>query len=206
MSLRPITTARAPAMAIVRPLEQLDHARRRAGDERRPVLDEQPDVDRMESVDVLVRPHDIEHPPFGVRSHRLGQGRLHQDPVVHLAAIQAIDHGQQIVQRGVGGQPFGIRPQPGLGGRLQLAADIDVGCRIVADQHDAQAGRPADPGGKRRDHRHQLTPNLIRDGDAVEDASTHVLEASTSSLFERIRPGRGRPACRRRESCCRAAD
>ncbi len=72
---------------------------------------------------------------------------------------------------------------------FSFAADVDVGRRIVADQHDAQAGRPADPGGKRRDHRHQLTPNLIRDGDAVEDASTHIFEASTSScLSESARP------------------
>ena len=67
MSLRPITTARVPGDADLRSLQQLDDAGRRAGHERRAVLHEPADVDRMEPVHVLVGADRVEHLAFGVR-------------------------------------------------------------------------------------------------------------------------------------------
>ena len=95
MSLRPMTTARRPAIGMFGPLEQLDDAGRRARREGAAILDELPDVDRMEAVDVLLRIERVEHPPLGVGAHRVGQRRLHEDPVVHVAAIQPVDERQQ---------------------------------------------------------------------------------------------------------------
>ncbi len=54
-------------------LEQLDHARRRARDERRAILYELPHVQRVEPVDVLVGPEHIEHSALGVGPHGVRQ-------------------------------------------------------------------------------------------------------------------------------------
>ena len=83
MSLRPMTTACAAGDRDLLAHEQLDDAGRRAGDERRPVLHHQPDVDRREPVDVLLRSDGVEDALRGIGAHRLRQRRLHEDAVVH---------------------------------------------------------------------------------------------------------------------------
>ena len=88
-----------PGDRNVRPLEDFDDAGRRAGDEAGAILHKIADINRMEPVDVLVGAHDIEDSSFGVRAHRGRQRRLHEDAVVLLAAIQRVDHREQIGQR-----------------------------------------------------------------------------------------------------------
>ena len=70
ISLRPMTTALAPAIGNAAALEHLDHAGRRAGSKQRAALHEAADIDRMEAVDVLGRVEGIEHPLRRAASHR----------------------------------------------------------------------------------------------------------------------------------------
>ena len=86
MSLRPMTTARAPGNRNARSVEQLDDAGRRAGREARAVLHEPADVDRMEAVHVLCGIERVEDALLGVGAHRVGQRDLDEDAVVHVAA------------------------------------------------------------------------------------------------------------------------
>src|SRR3954467_3788507 len=80
----------APRNGDAGPFEELDDTRGCTGYEMRAILHEPANVDRMESVNVLVRTDRIEYLAFRVRPHRRGQGRLHQDAVVLLAPIQPI--------------------------------------------------------------------------------------------------------------------
>jgi hypothetical protein len=100
----------------------------------------------MEAVDVLVGIDGVEHALRRVLSHRRRQRRLHEDAVVRDAAVQAIDEGQQVVERGGRRQPLQVDPQSGVGAGLHLVADVDFGRRILADEHDAEAGRASRPG------------------------------------------------------------
>ncbi len=68
------------------------------GDERRTVLDELTDVDGMKPVDVFVGSHHIEDASFRIRAHGLGKRRLDENPVVHFALIEALDHRKQFRQ------------------------------------------------------------------------------------------------------------
>ena len=82
---------------------------------------------------------DVEHAALGVGAHRRRQRRLHEDAVVRVAAIQPLDHREQIRERRGRRQPLEIRAQAGLPRRLQLVAHVDLRRRIVADEHDAEA-------------------------------------------------------------------
>src|SRR4030095_15267949 len=67
--------------------------------------------------------------------------------------------------------------------RLDLVADVDLGRRVVADEHDTQSRRtPASPGERRR-QRPDLVADLIADRHAVEHSSSHQDAASASSFF-----------------------
>ena len=108
---------------------------------------------------------------------------------------------EQIGERGRRRQPLEIGAQAGLARRLQLAADVDLGRRIVADEHDAQAGRPAGPRGERLDRRTELARE--------SDCATAMPSSNRAALIHARPPlraasanpaGRARPACRRRES------
>ena len=108
------------------PLQQLDDAQRGARDEPGSILHEQPDVDGMEPINILVRPDRVEHLPFGVRPHRFRQRGLDEDAVVRVAPIQPFDELQKLRQGGRRGQALEISTQTRLSGRLQLAADVNL--------------------------------------------------------------------------------
>ena len=173
MSLRPMTTARFPAIAIPDRSQQLDDAQRGARDEPRSILHEQSDVGGMEPINVLVGPDRVEHLPLGVRPHRLGQRGLDENAVVRVAPIQPLDELEKLRQGRRRGQALEIRPQTRLSGGLQLAADVNLRGGILADEHDAEPRRSPDAGAKGLDLRRDLRSNLIRDGDAVKQSCGH---------------------------------
>ena len=74
------------------------------------------------------------------------QRGLDEDAVVRVAAIQPLDQLQKLRQRRRRRQPLEVGAEARLPGRLQLAADVDFRRRIVADEHDAEARRPARSG------------------------------------------------------------
>ncbi len=184
----------------LRSLEQLDDARRRAGDKARTILDQPADVQRVKAVDVLVWQQRVEHPPLGVSAHRGRQRRLDEDAVVHVAPVQAIDNREHLVERCGRRQPLEIRAQPRLARRLQLAPDVHLRRRIVADEHDAEAGRTSRATRERRDRRSELRANPARDGRAVEHSGGHqcATPASPSSRFS----ASGRPSTTSRSPAC----
>ena len=165
----------------VRSLEQLDDARRRARDERRPVLHEIPDVDGMKPVDVLRGIERIEHASLGVGAHRLRQRRLHQDAVVDVASIQPIDDGEQLLERCRGRQALEVCSQSRLARRLHLAAHVDLRRRIVADEDDPQTRRTSRPRRERSDGGRELAPDLVRHCRPVQHSRGHYPAASVSS-------------------------
>ena len=99
MSLRPMTTACWPASGMLLALEQLDAPERRAGHERRALLHQPADVARMKAVDVLGRVDGVEHSLLGLRAHRRGQRRLHEDGVDALVRVEARDRRERVAQR-----------------------------------------------------------------------------------------------------------
>ena len=62
---------------------------------------------------------------------------------MHRALVQPLDERQRVGERRVLGQPLQVGAEARLAARLELVADVDLGGRVVADQHDAEAGRPA---------------------------------------------------------------
>ena len=82
MSLRPITTACGPAIGNAGALQQLDDAGRRARRQRRAVLHQPSDVDRMKAVHILGGVDDVEDRLLRARPSPPAAAILHEDAVV----------------------------------------------------------------------------------------------------------------------------
>ena len=141
---RPSTSARSPAGATPAVCQQLHHAERRAGHQRRAAAGEQAGIQRVEA-----RPR-----PWPGRSRRCtaavricrGSGNCTRMPSTAGSALSRATSGQQLGLGGGGGQADGLRGDAGRGGGAVLAAHIDRAGRVVADQHHRQA-RLVAPGG-----------------------------------------------------------
>ena len=160
MSLRPMTTARAPAIAMsdrssssMTPDGVQAASVARFCTSRPTLIGWKPSTSLSGSIASNTRRS--ASAPIAA-----GQRRLHQDAVVHVAAIQALDERQQFVERRRRRQPLEIGAQPGLARRLQLAADVELRRRVVADQHDAEPRRPAGARRERRDGRRRLRARI----------------------------------------------
>ena len=72
-----------------------------------------------------------------------GQGQLHQDAVDFVAAVQFGDQGEQVF----GGRAFRgsvlLAVEADFLGALDLAANVDLGCGIVPNQHHGEPGTHA---------------------------------------------------------------
>ena len=171
-----------------RAVEDLDHAGRRAGDEADyglggleverladadPALREVPGVDRRQAVDVLGGGDHGEHPVLVDVS---GERHLDEDPVDLGVAVEARHQVDELVLGDVGRQLVVDRADPGLLARAALAADVDVGGGVVADEHGREPGR-APPVGRPR-------------GDDVLDAPAQCLRRSPSRRGSRRSSGR----------------
>ncbi len=107
---------------------------------------------------------------------------------MHVAAIQAVDDFKQVVERGRGGQTFEVSAKPRIRGGLHFSAHVDFGRRIVADEHDAEAGWPAGPRRERVHGRLQFGADLSGDSRAVEEPGAQGAASSSSFFNESGRP------------------
>ena len=138
-----------PAIVVDHAVEQLHDPKRRAGHQPTRAGRQPPDVDRVEPVDILVRPDAIEHPR---RVDRARQRQLHQNAMHRRIGVQPIDQRQHIGLGRLGGQAVLDRAHANAAAFGDLAADVDVAGRIVAHQHHRQ--RRLDPA--RLQCRHRL--------------------------------------------------
>ena len=117
-------------------LENLDHARRRAGRERRAAGKQAARIDGMKSVHVFRRIDRIQQ-TLGVDVR--GQRKLDQDAVDLVARVELSDQRVHLF----GGDGVGRRDEvavdPEFGAGLHLAANVNLRCCHVAHQHRGQA-------------------------------------------------------------------
>ena len=157
----------------LRSVEKLNHAGRRARHERGAVLHQASDVDRVKPVHVFGGIQRVEDALLGVRAHGRRQRTLNENPVVHVAPVETLDECQQRFDARRGRQTLDVGAQSGLARRLQLAADVEMGRRVIADQHQGKAGRPPRVRRERGDASRQLLADCLCDGGAVQQPRRH---------------------------------
>ena len=62
---------------------------------------------------------------------------------MHVAPVEAIDDREQVASDAVAGRRSRSARRPTSPADFQLVADVDLGRRIVADEHDAEPRRAA---------------------------------------------------------------
>ena len=120
-------------------VEQHHHAGGCCRQEGRAAEVEAPGARRVEAVDVLALVDGREHPAL---VEVLRHGQLHEDPVDRVVCVQTLEHGEQIVVRSIGGKTFVVARHAGLGRRSVLVPDVDIGCRVVADEDGGEPDVP----------------------------------------------------------------
>ena len=154
-----------------------DHARRRAGHERRASLPELPGVDRVESVYVLLGQHPVQH---AVLIHALRERKLDEDPVDGVIRVERVDQREQLGLGGVRRQRDLALHHAKLGGPLALVSDVDRAGGIVADKHHREARRAT----QSSDARSQRLGGLAREGFSVEDVCAHEVLDPVDGVLE----------------------
>ena len=157
---------------------EMDAAERRARGERRQSGREPAGIHRMESVHVL---GGVDRVQYLLAVDLLRQRQLHQDAVHRRIGVELPDQRQHLALRRVLGKLVIERAHAGFDRLLRLVAHIDGAGRILADQHDREAGHDAE----RRDAPHfgrdrgaQLGGNRL----SVDDLCRHVLSSLNSSM------------------------
>jgi hypothetical protein len=142
------------------------HPGRRARHETRAAGHEQADVERMESVGVLVgRDRALHRPGRDV----LGQGQLDENAVHGGIGIEGRDPAEQF-RLGHHVRQFQVhRAHADVGARHHLVADIDFRCRVVTDD-DHRQPRLAGARGQPRGAIAKRGANAAGQGNAVDDA------------------------------------
>ena len=121
-------------------VDQLHHARGRAGDEVKVAHHDFADIDRMERVHVLFGVDRVDDRLLGdVVRHR----QLAQDARDLRAPVQLVDQAEQLVLRGLGRQGVFLAVKSALGARFLLVAHIDLAGGVVAHDDDREPGRDA---------------------------------------------------------------
>ena len=126
-------TARGQVVAA----QQLDNARRRAGNHTRQPEGEPPHVLGMEAVHILGG-IDGQQAAGGVQPG--GQRQLQQNAVHIGAGIQLGNQSKQRLLRGIGGQAIGQRENARILAGPFLIADIDLRCGVLPYQNDGKSG------------------------------------------------------------------
>ena len=116
-------------------VEQLDHPGRGAGNQSGPASGQKTGVGGGQAVDVLGR--------IDCRDHRvgidvIGRRQLDEDSVDLVIVTERLDQGDQILLAGIRGQFVVNRVDARRFTGLVLVGDVDMGCRVVADQHRRQ--------------------------------------------------------------------
>jgi len=130
----------------------------------------------MEAVNVLGRVDRSQHESFVDVS---GQRELDEDPVNALVEVQLIDERQELLLVGGSGQAMVEARDSNLTRRIVLAADVDVRCWIVPDEHCRQAHVP-----ERGDVRCHLIADPRRKSGSVHQRGSHVTTLSGVAATE----------------------
>ena len=119
----------------------------------------------------------------------LGQRQLDEDAVDRVVGIEPLDQRDQLGLAGRVGKPVREALHAGCEGRLALEADIDLACRILADQHHREAGLAAGLGGEGGHGGGDAGAQALGEGFAVDDLRGHAwLSAmSLATPLSRIR-------------------
>jgi len=132
--------------------QQAQDPLRRAGNETRAPGHEPTQVFRVEPVDILVGRYREQH---SVLVDVGRQRQLHEDPVDPRVGVQRRHQGEHQFLRRVSRQPMRDVVEAHLVAPLLLVPHVDRRRRVVADEHDRQAGRTRrrrDPRGEFREH------------------------------------------------------
>src|SRR5690606_17420739 len=140
---------------------------RRAGTKAELAQGQVADVLWVEAVDILARIDPVDQ-RTGVAPVR--QRQLDQDAVNLRIGVEAVDQLQQLGIGGRGRQVVVQRSYPDFLGCPTLVADVYRRGRIVAHQHDCQAGRRQPACQALVDPRLQLLQQLLGNLLAIEDA------------------------------------
>ncbi len=168
----------------LRSLQQLDDSRRRAGDQRRPILDQTSNVDRVKAVHVLVRarahrrrgvPRRVPWPRAAATAPGCRRGHRSDSDDRRRRRSSSID--------AVAGNRSRSARSPVSAADFSLLRDVERGCGIVADEHEAESGRPPGARRERLHARADLGANGIGDGDTIQQPGGHYEAASPSSCF-----------------------
>ena len=168
---RPTTTASRPARSPPRRAQQHHAAERRAGDEPRQAGGEPAGVERVQPVDVLGR---IDRRDDGERVEMRRQRQLHEDAVDRVVGVQLGDELHQLVLGRRLGQDMLEADHADLARRLALAAHVDAARRVVADEHDGEAGGWPTCSARRGDRGGDPLAEAGGIGLAVDDAGAHA--------------------------------
>ena len=136
---RPTTTASAPSSST--PSWRSSSITPAGVQGTRPgrAVGEQAGVDRGEAVDVLAG---IDRGDHRVGIDLVGDRQLDEDAVDVLVEAEPADQLEQLVLVGLRRQPVVDRAHPDLLAGPVLVADVDLGGRVLADDHRGQRRRP----------------------------------------------------------------
>ena len=167
---RPQITTCLTGGLVARAHEHLLDAVRRARIEGGLAPEQPARVDGMEAVDVLFDGN-------GARRKRLvdvrGQRQLDEDAVPRRVGVEIADEPQQFVLGDIGRQVERLGPHPDRGCVARLPSHIGHGRRVIADEHDDEAG--FDTGRfEAHDIGAHLAANLLRDRIAIDDGCRHA--------------------------------
>ena len=104
----------------------------------------------------------------------VGQRQLHEDAVHGRIVVQLIDQAQDFLFRGVGRQVVVARFNAGVFAAAALVPDVDLRCRVAADQNDGQARSWNALLGARIDLLADLAPNIGGNFLSVYELSGHT--------------------------------
>ena len=155
------------------PVEQLHDAGWRARRERRAALDQPADILRVKRIDVPGWIDGVEHTlrlGFGDSGRQRG---LDENAVAVRLPVEMLDERQDLRGCRIRGQRVEVDDQPGFGPGALLVADVDLGRRVVPDQHDVERRRPSRLRLERGHLRQQLGPDGSGSRCAVQQTGGH---------------------------------
>ena len=167
---RPITTASAPTIAIAGSFQDLERGVRRRRNEALEPEPEQPRVERMDAVDVLVRVDRVDH---GTNADTRGQGHLHDDPGDLVVRTQSPYCGRdfpRLACRIVTGHVDQATLDSYRSAGLEDAVEVDHRWRGPAADHDRKAGRVALLASEDGDILGDAGADLVGDRGSLEEA------------------------------------
>mmetsp|Transcript_61012 Transcript_61012/g.170262 ORF Transcript_61012/g.170262 Transcript_61012/m.170262 type:complete len:382 (+) Transcript_61012:196-1341(+) len=162
--------------------QQVHHAEGRARPQLGLACDKAAEVERVETVHVLVRSDRLEYGRLLLLQLRRGQRQLHQDAVAGLVLVQAPDRRQQLRGRGLLGQLQQGALDAHLLAGLLLLLDVHFAGRIGAHEHHHQPRRPpaaALAGAPLLELRFDDGTHLRRYGFAIDQAAADTVIGKT---------------------------